>query len=452
MTNFRVQGGPAIKVTEQPAGSKAVGGPAVPAYVIQAGDGYKVAGGPVRSIVVVSDPNYPQVGGPAIPVSIVSGAEANQVEGGPALLVYYLNPPSNTPVSTAPLFVSAEVGAVDANTVVVTFSRTVKATNAATGVTINKGGVGQTISSATIQDDTRIIYYVIAAEATSEDALTWAYNDATGNIVDAITSEPLPTVTAQTLTNNIIGFSLPITANLKVDWDSRYDLWQTSAKTTAATADNDRIGAVDDQSGVGNHLLQATAGLRFTLKLNIQNGYQGIFVDYTGDSQAKYMDCTLVAELTQPYTLYIVGKLDDSTSGGWFCDGTVDSNRCIISRAAASSTSYQMYTGSGYIASTFAAGNMDFITGLVNGASSKLRANGSEIASGNPGSNSLVGLRLGANYGGSNPMHGYFMRVLAYSGAHNAEQIAQVEGYLGTLYNIAFATNTPEEFYAAPPA
>lgn len=49
-------------------------------------------------------------------------------------------------------------------------------------------------------------------------------------------------------------------------------LWQDSARTTPAAADGDPVGAWDDASGNGRHVVQATAGSRPTLKLAIQNG------------------------------------------------------------------------------------------------------------------------------------------------------------------------------------
>jgi hypothetical protein len=39
-------------------------------------------------------------------------------------------------------------------------------------------------------------------------------------------------------------------------------LWQDSARTTAATADADPVGAWDDASGNANNATQATAGTR----------------------------------------------------------------------------------------------------------------------------------------------------------------------------------------------
>lgn len=43
-------------------------------------------------------------------------------------------------------------------------------------------------------------------------------------------------------------------------------VWQDSARTTLATADGDPVGAWDDASGNGNHVLQATASKRPLLK------------------------------------------------------------------------------------------------------------------------------------------------------------------------------------------
>lgn len=39
-------------------------------------------------------------------------------------------------------------------------------------------------------------------------------------------------------------------------------LWQDSARTIPVTAHGDPVGAIDDKSGNGNHLIQATAGFR----------------------------------------------------------------------------------------------------------------------------------------------------------------------------------------------
>jgi hypothetical protein len=105
-------------------------------------------------------------------------------------------------------FSSGEVGTVDASTVVVVFSRQVAATNAKTGVTITVDGGGATISTGTIQANKRIVYYALDTPVTAGQVVTWAYNGATGNITDYVTSAALATVAAKPVTNNVVsGYS-----------------------------------------------------------------------------------------------------------------------------------------------------------------------------------------------------------------------------------------------------
>jgi hypothetical protein len=59
--------------------------------------------------------------------------------------------------------------------------------------------------------------------------------------------------------------------------------YQDSAKTTLAAADADPVGAFADQSGNGKDGLQATAGKRGLLKLNIQNGRPVVRLDGVDD-------------------------------------------------------------------------------------------------------------------------------------------------------------------------
>lgn len=106
-----------------------------------------------------------------------------------------------TPVDDAPTFGSAEVGAVNRTTVVVTFSENISASDYAAGVTIKKGGVAQTISSATRQADNSIVRYVLAAAVDPVDAVTWEYSAAAGSFVDSA-DQPLADVAAQPVTNN----------------------------------------------------------------------------------------------------------------------------------------------------------------------------------------------------------------------------------------------------------
>jgi hypothetical protein len=104
---------------------------------------------------------------------------------------------------TAPGYSTGEIGTIDSTTVVVVFSEEVKATNFVTGVTIKNGVTSQTISSGTLQADNKTVRYVIALPASVTDTLTWEY---TGGVITDLAGNSLATVSAQTLTNNVVTF------------------------------------------------------------------------------------------------------------------------------------------------------------------------------------------------------------------------------------------------------
>src|SRR5512147_772228 len=107
------------------------------------------------------------------------------------------------PSGDAPLFSSAEIGTVNASTLVVTFDRDVSAADYSAGVTIKVNGSATSITSATRQANHAIVRYVIPVLwHGSGDAVTWEYASGSGNIVAESGGDPLGNVTAQAVTNN----------------------------------------------------------------------------------------------------------------------------------------------------------------------------------------------------------------------------------------------------------
>lgn len=90
MTNYSVQGGPAVPAKVTTSGASR-GGPAIPVYQILAGDGYKVQGGPGVPMRLITDPAYPRVGGAAFPIQYVAPGNNPQAQGGTAIPVYCVN-------------------------------------------------------------------------------------------------------------------------------------------------------------------------------------------------------------------------------------------------------------------------------------------------------------------------------------------------------------------------
>lgn len=90
--------------------------------------------------------------------------------------------------------------------VVVVFNRAINSPGVdyAAGVTIQVNGGGATISAADLQADGKTVHYTLSAAADANDAITWAYSAAGGDLEDAADSTiTLADVSAQSVDNYI---------------------------------------------------------------------------------------------------------------------------------------------------------------------------------------------------------------------------------------------------------
>lgn len=118
----------------------------------------------------------------------------------------------------APTFDSAVVEDATPSVVEVTFSEAVNSPSMdyAAGVTITVAGSPATISSAARQTVESKIDYTLASPVAQGQAVTWAYDSATGDIEDQASSpNPLADVAAQTVTNNVGFYDFPLQAGAR---------------------------------------------------------------------------------------------------------------------------------------------------------------------------------------------------------------------------------------------
>ena len=111
----------------------------------------------------------------------------------PSALEIYLDTPN---------FLSAEIGTINDTTLAVTFSTEISSADYAAGVTILVDAEEQEISAAVRQADLKTVYYTIPA-VVNDAEVSWAYDDATGEIASANDGSPLDDVSAETVTNNV---------------------------------------------------------------------------------------------------------------------------------------------------------------------------------------------------------------------------------------------------------
>lgn len=216
--------------------------------------------------------------------------------------------------------------------------------------------------------------------------------------------------------------------NLWLDF-SDADTLYVDAGTTKVSADAQAIYQVNDKSGVGNHVIQATQDFRPTYKTNIKNG---LSVGRWHMNRCGFYK-TLDTPLSQPNTIFAVTKVD--TAEGSYCyiiDGLSDARHAILSRTAMTPNGYYCHAGTvnGMYGGTFPKGSFFVVSWVVNGASSILYENGSQAVTGNPGSNSLGAFNVGCRTGLVESMVGDYCELIVYNAALSDTERQTVENYL----------------------
>ncbi len=119
-------------------------------------------------------------------------------------------------------------------------------------------------------------------------------------------------------------------AKLRAFWlyDTPAYLWQDTSATTAVTADTDPVGRVDDLSGNGKHLLQATSGNRPAYRTGPPRVVWDAVNDYLSISSAAFPIDELEAfQVVEQHTAAInrgLYSFGSSSGNDWnFADGMV---------------------------------------------------------------------------------------------------------------------------------
>jgi len=183
-----------------------------------------------------------------------------------------------------------------------------------------------------------------------------------------------------------------------VSWmSSDTGLFQDSALTTPATADNDPVGGWQDRSGAGHHLIQATSTARPALKLAQVNGRPSVRFDGTSD----YL--RTLFSLPPPFSIYLVLREISWTEGDEVL-GSATSDTFDVYQHNSSPNLY-LYGGTGPIAGAnpdLAIGTwglVEFGVPAPAAGSIYLRVNNnSPITNAASTASSSQGFTLGANY------------------------------------------------------
>ena len=193
---------------------------------------------------------------------------------------------------------------------------------------------------------------------------------------------------------------------------------------TPVTADNNSFRRWRDRSGNAKHLVQ------LTIPGNSPK-YKQAFV---GGKDAAYINIAeqfgVSMTRTRPETIFLVLKMNDT--GGEIIDGAPGGNNGrLFAYASAPFAPLSLYAGSGLAAPAFASGAWKYLTCVLNGAQSKIRVNGVEVA-GDIGTDVGTMLTLGSNFGVL--MNGYIAALMVCPGVVSAQNIAAAEAGFKAYY------------------
>jgi hypothetical protein len=204
-------------------------------------------------------------------------------------------------------------------------------------------------------------------------------------------------------------------------WYSDTGYLQTAAGPVAS-ADGDPIGQWSDQSGRVNHLLQAIAGKRFTLKLAIQNGRSIV----RADGVSNFLKAVAFAS-NQPVWVFAALALRSTAGNAYLWDGNV-LDQCSAYQSVAGGL--RMFAGTNGPLLTLGTA-WHTVSCWYSGAASEAHLDGAAAATGDTGAANPGGFELGAQSAGATGFSSLDVgELFIVSGSLSAARRAQAEAYL----------------------
>lgn len=201
------------------------------------------------------------------------------------------------------------------------------------------------------------------------------------------------------------------------------EAWYAADSLTGLN-DNDLVTTLSDLSGNGRHATQSNALKRPIYRTNIINGKPIIM----GSGYTRALSTTFSSALPQPVTWFVVTRI---LGDGSVIDSVTSTPRQRLDR---NSAIFRMHGSSNVLAG----GNTTafrYVTMHYNGSSSYLRVNGTQVATGFPGSDVLNGVTLLNRYDQA-AGNGELAEVIIYSGNLSTTDRGDIENYLKTKYGL----------------
>jgi len=218
---------------------------------------------------------------------------------------------------------------------------------------------------------------------------------------------------------------LPVTDGLRFHYD---------AEQITGLSNGDPVTQWDDVSGNDRHLVQSTGANQPTFQTGLVNGRPGVRFDGVNDR----LRAVFASALAQPATVFLVARLDADADLTIWMDGIDSDNRHYIAHPNGTGSTdrqrAQSFAGTVLEASsTGLVGTAEarIMTLVFDGASSEIRRDSVQLASGNAGTDAQGGLTLGSRFTEDQGfVPGDFYEVVGYDGVLSSADRDAVISYL----------------------
>jgi len=246
-------------------------------------------------------------------------------------------------------------------------------------------------------------------------------NQVQGTIDDVKLYNGVTSVTPATWTKEISS-TLPTVSGLQLHLDAN------DASTITKDGSN-LVSAWNDKSGQANHVTQATGSKQPLWVDQVQDTFPTIRFDGSNDEMAV----TYGSSLSTAATVFIVCTMPTASGGERMVfDGLTSGGRFAYLKS--SGNIHYMYRGNG-VSSTTVDKTMRMFTLVWNGSSSSLGIDGTDVTTGNVGTQSPTGLRLGAQYNSANFGDTDICEILIYGSALSTADRTSIENYLSNKWS-----------------
>lgn len=185
----------------------------------------------------------------------------------------------------------------------------------------------------------------------------------------------------------------------------------------------------DDKSGKRNSPTQGTAGARMGFTSSGIAGRGSIVGDGTAkNAKVNYADGTMA----QPFAFFLVATAASAATNVAF-DGVDTTNRVEVEFLT--TPAMGMFAGA-VLSDALTTSTAHTYGCLYNGASSKLRVDGAQVASGTTGTNAMAGITVGTTFSSTAPFNGQMGGLCGYGSqvVNNPALVAIVESRLRGIF------------------